>query len=341
MPLKRRELLRVAFIIAIPFGLVWGQEKPRRIGAIDFYGYAGLNLDQIRATLPIHVGDSFPSPAETRETINKAVTSAIGRPPTEVNPVCCDPQGNYLLFIGLPGTSVKEMKLNPVPTGSLKFPAGVVKLYEETMEALSQSVLSGIAREDVSQGYALSTTDSRLREKQEAVRAYASKNEKLIRSVLETSSEAQQRSVAAYLLGYTNQSTTQIEHLVHASHDANGVVRNNATRALAVLAASSPKVAARIPAGPFIEMLDSGSWSDRNKGGAVLASLTQSRDPQLLAQLRSEALVSLIEMARWHSNGHAYTARVLLGRIAGIEEERLRKLAQAGNADEIINAVQR
>jgi hypothetical protein len=87
-------------------------------------------------------------------------------------------------------------------------------------------------------------------------------------------------------------------------------------------------------------MLNSGSWTDRNKGGWVVESLTASRDPKLLAQLRSEALVSLIEMARWHSNGHAYTARVLLGRIAGIEEERLKKLAIAGNPEEIINVLQ-
>ena len=121
--------------------------------------------------------------------------------------------------------------------------------------------------------------------------------------------------------------------------DANDGVRNNATRALGVLAESSPKVAARIPATPFIEMINSGSWTDRNKGSWVLESLTNNRDPKLLAQLRAEALPSLIEMARWHSNGHAYTARILLGRIAGIEEGRLTKLASAGNLEEIIKAL--
>jgi hypothetical protein len=44
-------------------------------------------------------------------------------------------------------------------------------------------------------------------------------------------------------------------------------------------------------------------------------------------------------MARWHSNGHANTARILLGRIAGIEEARLTKLAAAGNVEEIIKAL--
>jgi hypothetical protein len=44
-------------------------------------------------------------------------------------------------------------------------------------------------------------------------------------------------------------------------------------------------------------------------------------------------------MARWRSYGHAYSARILLARIAGIDEERARKLTNADNADEIINAL--
>ena len=340
MRFRRSKLILLWIFTVILFGSALGQEKPRRIGSIDFYGYAGLNLDQVRAALPLHVNDPYPGPAETLERITKAVTSVIGRPPTDIDPVCCNRDGNYILFVGLPGASITETKLNPVPTGKLQLPPEVIQLYKETMDASMASVLDGNAREDTSRGYALSTTDSRLRAKQEAIHEYATKHEKLIRDVLATSSEPEQRIAAAHFLGYANQSKTQLTDLVRASRDANDIVRNNATRALGVLAESSPKVAAQIPAGPFIEMLNSGSWSDRNKGGWVLESLTKSRDAKLLAQLRSEALTSLIEMARWHSSGHAYTARILLGRIAGIEEERLRKLASRDSADEIINALQ-
>jgi len=31
-----------------------GQDKERRIGEIDFYGYAGLDLAKDRAALPLH-----------------------------------------------------------------------------------------------------------------------------------------------------------------------------------------------------------------------------------------------------------------------------------------------
>jgi len=319
---------------------VLAQEDSRPIGAIDFFGYAGFNLDPIKAALPIHEKDPFPGPSEVTEKINQTVRSAIGRTPTDVAAVCCDSQGNYIIFVGLPGLNVKETRLNQVPKGKLKLPLSIVELYDQTMEASSASVLKGDAREDASHGYALSISDSALREKQLAVRAYAIKHDALIRAVLKTSSETKQRIVAAHFLGYARQSTTQIADLVRATRDTNNGVRNDATRALGVLAESSPTVAARIPARPFIEMLNSGSWSDRNKAGWVLSILTRSRNPKLLAQLRSQAVTSLIEMARWRSIGHAYSARLMLGRIGGIPEERLWKLANADNAEEIINTVQ-
>ena len=87
-------------------------------------------------------------------------------------------------------------------------------------------------------------------------------------------------------------------------------------------------------------MLSSGSWTDRNKATFVLLGLTKSRDPKLLSQIRSEALVSLLEMARWRSSGHAHDARILLARIAGIEEERAEQLANEDNIDEILKSLQ-
>jgi hypothetical protein len=323
-------------LVAIP---AVAQEPPRRIGSIDFFGYEGLNLDQIRSALPLHVGEQFRGPLETTDEIRKAVASVINQPPTDVASVCCDAQGNFMIYVGLPGASFKQAQYNPAPNGSTAFPGEVIDLYKQTMDASSAAVLKGNARDDNSHGFALSISDSDLRGKQLAERAYAIRHEKLIRTVLETSSDVQHRVVAAHLLGYARQSSQQIAALVRATHDPDDAVRNNATRALGVLAESSTKVAAQIPAGGFITMLSSGSWTDRNKAGAVLTALTKSRDPKLLARLRSEALNSLIEMARWHDPGHAYSARILLARIAGIDDARAERLAHADNADELINAL--
>jgi hypothetical protein len=209
------------------------------------------------------------------------------------------------------------------------------------MEAAFLSALQkGNTGEDDSKGYFLSSDDLELRAKQLVMRAYAAQHADEIRHVLRESSDNEQRRMAAHLLGYTNQSRQQIADLVWASHDPDEGVRNNATRALVVLARSNPKVAARIPAAEFIEMLHSGSWTDRNKAGGLLVELTKWRAPKLLTALRTQALESLLEMARWRAP-HAVEARVLLGRIAGIEEERLQKLAMDNKqVDSIIKAVQ-
>jgi hypothetical protein len=318
-----------------------GQDTQKQVGIIDFYGYAGLDLDRIRAALPIREGDIYAAPVETTDKIQKALSQVLGRPPTEISSTCCDRKGDYIIFIGLPGDSIRPTKLNPVPKGKVRLPAKLVALYEETIAALSAAVLKGNVTEETSRGYAVSTSDGSLRAKQLSVRINAIRYEGLIRRVLESSGETQQRVVAAYMLGYARQSSKQIAALVRASHDSDGTVRNNATRALSVLAESNPKVAAKIPPDGFIEMLSSGSWSDRNKASWVLSTLTRSRDSHLLGRLQSQALVSLIEMARWRSSGHAANARILLGRIAGIEEKRLMQLAYDNNADEIINAVQK
>ena len=100
-------------------------------------------------------------------------------------------------------------------------------------------------------------------------------------------------------------------------------------------------MAEEVPAEPFIEMLSSESWTDRNKAGWLLESLTKSRNPKMLSELRSQALAPLIEMAKWHDSGHAGLYRIILGRIGGIEEARLKGMAQKNDqVDAIIAAAQ-
>jgi len=137
------------------------------------------------------------------------------------------------------------------------------------------------------------------------------------------------------------QSDEQIDSLVRASLDADDGVRNDAVRALAVLAGAKPNLAQRIPPEPFVHLLRSGSWSDHNKASLLLMSLTRSRDPKVLALLRAEALDTLLEMARWRSIGHAEAALSILGRMAGLDEDALNKLIGTGQADTIIGKLHR
>jgi hypothetical protein len=335
----KRALLLIILLLAV---VALAQENHRRIGEIDFYGYGGLDLDKIRAVLPLREGDDFgDSDAaffEMMDRIKAAITKVIGKPPTDIAVVCCDDQGGQMIYIGLPGKSMRNVPDNPPPKGTARFPTGVIDLYQQTMEASSKDVRKGASKEDESKGYALSSNPE-LRAKQLATREYATHHERLVLSVLASSKDAEQRIAAAHILGYARQSKEQIAALVRASYDADETVRNNAIRALGVLAQSNRRVAARIPAEHFIAMLSSGSWTDRNKVGFLLDELSRRRDPKLLSQLRSQALDSLIEMAKWRSRGHAGTARILLGRIAGIEETRLQQLVDAGEVEQILTAL--
>lgn len=336
---------RYLFLIAILLVTVaFGQDKQRRIGGIEFFGYTNLNLDldKIRTAMPLREGDEL-SPALKQQAIDRfreSVKQTTGHEPTDVLILCCDERGQLTFYLGLPGKSVANVPYNPTPKGSVRFPPDVVSLYKQMSDAWMNAMQRGVFGEDDSKGYALSV-DPAARAKQLAVREYAVDHEPFVRRVLESSRDTEQRQIAADILGYARQSRQQIAALVRASRDADESVRNNAVRALGVLARSSPQVAGRIPAEGFIAMLNSGSWTDRNKSAGLLAALSERRDPQLLNRLRSQALQSLIEMARWRSSGHASDARMMLGRVAGVEEARLQQLVHTGQVDQIINALQR
>jgi hypothetical protein len=316
----------------------------RKLLGIDFFGYKGLDLAAIRAALPFHEGDSFPPPkvksADLKKQVGLAINQAIGRDPTDVAFVCCDEKQNWMAYVGLPGESYQELAFNPAPTGDARFPRDAVKLSDAVDAALERAVMDGHSTEDDSEGYALSE-DPKARKAELALRDYALQHENLIVQVLTASSDARHRAIAAQMLGYGRQSDQQTDALVHASLDADDDVRNNAVRALWVLAIAKPAAAHRAPPEPFIRLLRSGAWTDHNKASLVLMALTTTRDPKVLAQLRTEALDPLLEMGRWRSRGHAEAALTILGRMAGIDETELQRLIDKGQTAAILGRFDR
>jgi hypothetical protein len=328
-----------ALFIALFAASALAQDKPFVVGEIEFFGYSHLDLDRIKAALPLHEGDVIPIQylPTTKEKISQSVKREIGRDATDVTFACCDDHGSWMIFVGLPGESTRRFQHNPSPKGSSRLPRSILDLYDRAMDLLSEAVQKQPG-EDRSKGYGLSAY-APLRETQLAIRQFAIHSDLLIQRVLRSSAEPRERRAAAFALGYARQSKAQISALVRASRDADDTVRNDAVRALGVLASSSERVSAWITAEDFAPMLNSGVWEDRNKAGLLLDVLSRRRDPRLLRVLRSQALESLVEMARWRNPGHAWNARVILGRIAGIEEVRLQQLAASGRVEEIINGV--
>jgi hypothetical protein len=331
------DVAKIAVVALLFCGtILCAQTQPSDIiGAIDFYGYQGLDVARVRAALPVQAGS--PITQQTRSMIETAVAEVTGKKPTDVSMVCCDRKGRSLIYMGLHGETNKGFALNPVPTGTERLPPEAVKLWSRIGDALEAAVKKGNAEEDDSQGYALQK-DPAMRALQMQARTWALAHGPELLQVLRDSAYAKQREIASYFLGYAKQSHEQLAALVYASRDSDSGVRNNATRALGVLVASNEKLEAEIEPGTFLAMLGSGIWTDHNKAVGLLTYMTNGRDSQLLAKIRAEALVPLIEMARWSDQDHAAGARLILGRVAGIPEDKLESMVRNGPADAIIEA---
>ena len=328
-----KQSVPIAFVLAaIP---VLGGD---RIGDIEFYGYKGFDVGAVRSVLPVNVGDQLPDGVSKR--IRDAVVATVGREPTDVALVCCDEQGDRLIFVGLPGQSTRKFRYDPEPSGDTRLSDPIVTLHRKLGSALRAAVRKGgdATEEDYSNGFAL-TKDAAAHSIQLAMHEYVLEREDELSRVLRSSADARHREIAAEALGYVRQSPSQIAALVRATRDSNHNARNNAARALGVLASSSSFAASEIGAANFIEMLSSGIWEDRNKASFVLHALTRSRDPRLLGDIRSNSLDSLIEMARWRSSSHAYSARMILGRIAGLSEKQSMDAAMKGTIGVMLNAL--
>lgn len=306
------------------------------IGIIDFYGLRTVTEKQVREALQIKEGDVLtdePKDAKGR------IASIPGVADVSFNFGCCE-AGKATLYVGIREKGEPSLTFRPAPQGKVRLSQEIAQAGEAFQKAFIAAVLSGNASEDDSQGHAL-TNDPATRAIQERFIIFATKDLKLLRDVLENSSDAAQRALAAQIIAYARDKQSVVNDLVKATRDPADSVRNNATRALAVIAESgnqNPKQPVQIPARPFIEMLNSVEWTDRNKSSLALLKLTEKPDPTVLTELRLKALPSLIEMARWKVKGHAYAPFFLLGRVAGFPDKEINEAWEHGNRTEFIQA---
>jgi hypothetical protein len=310
-----------------------------RVSAIFFFGYGGLDLDKIKPSLPVHVGDNWSSESIAR--LSKSIETLTGHKPTDIAAITYK-NDNLVLYIGLPGSSSHSLSYNAEPTGDSHLPQAVEGLYKQAVEATSEALRKGGVSADASNGYGISS-DPKLRTSELAMRDFAVTHKELIFQVLGTSADPQQRALAAHALGYGERSKRQSAALIAATRDANANVRNNATRALSILALTDPTIEQQIPIEQLCEMLNSGSWTDRNKATSLLESTglletsLKNNDSALISILRTHCLDSLCEMACWDTADNAELYRSILARIAGIPDTQRQKLP----VSELLSAAKR
>jgi hypothetical protein len=331
------KLLLLISLFALLPGSVNGQEPP--IGIIDFYGLRSLSERQARQALRIKEGDPLPA---SREEAQRRLEALPNVRQAFIANVCCE-AGKALLYVGIREKGAPSLQFRPAPKGSIRLPETMLRAGDAFGDALEEGILKGDTGEDRSQGHALDSYP-KLRAIQEQFIAFAAQDFKLLRAVLRESADARHRALAAQIIAYTANKQDVVQDLVYGMSDPDGDVRNSSLRALAVLAEfaqRSPGRRIEVPVEPFIDMLNSIVWTDRNKSSMALLELTERRDPAVLSKLRERALPSLVEMSRWKSRGHATAAFFLLGRVGNLPEDEIRKYWDGDNREGLIEAVLR
>lgn len=312
-----------------------GASSSDTLGAVDLYGMRAVSEASLRAAVALRAGDPVPA---SGDSIRARVQALPGVAEAQVSMVCCSETGRTLLYVGIREVGTPPVGFRAEPSGAARLPGDILAAGDRFESALRSAVQRGVTGEDGSQGYSLAQ-DSALRSVQDTFLQIAADHSNILTSVLRSSADATHRALAAQILAYGASRHTISRELLYAAEDPSEAVRNNATRALAVLAAwvdRNPQAGVAIPTDLFLTFLNSVSWTDRNKGVMVLIPLTASRDSALLAQLRARALPSLVEMARWTNAGHALGPFLLVARIAGLSDGDAFQAWQAGAREAVI-----
>jgi hypothetical protein len=322
--------LLLFFSMALPAGA-----SSDTLHAVDLYGMRTVSEASLRAAIGLRAGDPVPV---SDNSIRARVGALPGVAEVHVSLVCCSENGRTLLYVGIREVGTPPMMFRAEPSGAARLPGDILATGVTFESALMSAVQRGATAEDGSQGYALAE-DSALRSVQEDFLQIAAERANTLTRVLRNSADATHRALAVQILAYGANRQTVARELLYAAEDPSDAVRNNATRALAVLGAwvhGNSGTDVVIPPEPFIDFLNSVSWTDRNKGVMVLMPLTASRDSALLAQLRSSTVPSLVEMARWTNAGHALGPFLILARLAGLSDGDALQAWQAGDREAVI-----
>lgn len=295
-------------------------QESMTIGIIDFYGLRTLTEDAVRAVLPFKEGD----PATPHDpAMELEIAKALDVSRVKIDVTCCPEPGVVIIYVGVEETPMPGLAYHAPPTGDAALPPEILETAAE-LEAVSMaSIRDGDSREDWSEGHALAMNPA-VRALQERYLVYAEQHRDALVEVLHNSDDGEQRAVAATVIGYASDKQTVIPELEQAVLDSSYNVRNNAIRALGLMALYAnehPELGLEIRPDPYIDMLNSVLHTDRNKASLILFFLTSSRDPELLAQLEEQSLLSLIEMCRWKAEEHAGLNCTILERVVGLPEQ--------------------
>ncbi len=327
--------MRAVLILSLFAGVVSAQIP--RVGTIDFYGLHKVPENRIRKALEISEGDRLPA---SKGEVEDRLEQVPGVVLAHLEGVCCT-DDRAVLYVGIEERGAPHFEFRDPPTGDAALPADLVEAYRVYLREFTEAARAGNTAESFYEGHPLAQ-DTGTRAAQEGFPALAKANVAALRRALREASDPEQRVIAATMIGYYHRKADVVPDLQYAMQDPEESVRANAMRALsaiAVLGARDPEAGIRVQPTWFIEMLNSLVWSDRFRAATALSHITESRDPEVLEDLRERARPALVEMARWKTPAHALPAFLLVGRIGGIPEDQIYAAWKRGDRDSVLRRV--
>jgi hypothetical protein len=314
------------------------------IAAVDTYGLHTVDRTAVLGAAGLREGGVVPDRQQRQAIIHrieqirgvrKAALVVVTAPFPDASGQTV---GRPIVYIGIQESSRPAVVFRPEPTGNVTLPKPIVDTYAEFERAFLQSVKANDFSEDDSNGYAL-MGNATARAVQRKFVPLADANYDRLVDVLRNSKNAEQRSMAATIIGYAGDRKRATRDLVLGTKDTSAEVRNNAVRALSVLltyAQQHRELGIEVSTDWCLELIESLDWTDRNKAMAVLDAATSEWNPKVLSDLRRMSLPTLVEMARWHSAGHAMMAFQLVGRIAGLTDKEIFNAWDKGQREAVI-----
>jgi hypothetical protein len=254
-----------------------------------------------------------------------------------VEAVCC--QGNTAaLFIGIEERGAPHAAFRSEPAGDAALPQDLLDAYRQFLTALTRAAARGNTTEDLTSGHSV-LDDADASALQPQFVTFASEHLNTLHEVLRNGSDADQRAVAAAVIGYAPPSQEVVNELQYALDDPDVAVRANAIRslkAITVLASKQPQAGLKISPTWFVELLHSVELSDRMESAKALLLLTDQAGQPALDLIRERALPDLAEMARWKTLRYALPPFLLLARVAGLSDAVAQQAWEKGDREAII-----
>ena len=333
-----RQIVMRQFLALLAFATLAQAQMPH-IGDINFYGLHKVTAEKILSATGLKPGGSLPG---SRGDLEDAVEKFSDVVQARVEAVCCQ-SNTAALFIGIEERGAPHAAFRSEPAGEAALPPSLLDAYQQFLTAVTRAAARGNTTEDLTSGHSV-LDDADASALQPQFVTFAGEHFNTLHEVLHNGSDADQRAVAAAVMGYAPPSQDVVDNLEYALDDPEVAVRANAIRSLKAITvfasknagATEPSASLKISPTWFVELLHSVELSDRMESAKALLLLTDHGGQMALDLIRERALPDLAEMARWKTLRYSLPPFLLLGRVAGLPDAATQQAWEKGDRESVI-----